>query len=149
MIKNDGFPLSDQRKQYKSETVPKFYITGTFKCLLCMPRSLKGTRHTQMLFALFDLRAIISPLDFRWIGSILKEANRVRLRRSVKILYHVKTTFYFSKLSLATRLPVSWNVAQTTRSDSVSVYWTFTNRLHQLSRTFGYRKRWDRDISVA
>ena len=73
----------------------------------------------------------------------------VRLRRSVKILCHVKTTFYFSKLSLATRLPVSWNVAQTTRSDSLSVYWTFTNRLHQLSRTFGYRKRWDRDISVA
>ena len=46
---------------------------------------------------------------------------------------HVKTSFYFSKVSLAVGLPASRSVAQTRRSDSVTVYWTCMNRLPKLN----------------
>ena len=53
MINNDGFYHSDQT-QYKNEMDRTFQITGSL-----------GTRYTQMLFAFFVVRAILSPLDIR------------------------------------------------------------------------------------
>ena len=84
----------------KMKWVEDFTFTGTL-----------GTRYTLILFAFFVFRAILSPLDFRWIGSILKEANCVRPSRSANILYPCNNlTLFFQVLSHAIGLPVSRNV---------------------------------------